>query len=430
MTIDAHLYALFSVLGILGAIMAIVMTEMAVTGLPVARVQTALELRKPGARLVMLLLQQPGRLHLALRFLYLMLALIGVSVVETQWLMHQDGFQNTRWLYWCATLATFLFADIAARYLGRRYALGWLCLIAQFLQALTTFLTPILMLADLLGQTFARMLGLQEPIPPILWGADELNRISHAAHLAHFDKPDEDLFLSLREFSDTVIREVMVPRTDMATLPIQSTREEVYALVLDVGHSRIPIYDDTIDNILGVLHVKDLFVETLENHNQQKPLDIRAHLRATFFVPEVMKISELLRDFQKRKTHMAIVVDEYGGTAGVITLEDILEEIVGEIQDEYDVDDKQFRILSENKIIADARVNIWDLEQALGVSFGSDGEYETLAGFLMSYVGSLPVKGTVISWNGLRFIIKEANEKRIGMVEIERRPSKPIAKDE
>jgi putative hemolysin len=238
---------------------------------------------------------------------------------------------------------------------------------------------------------------------------------------APLDARGADLFLTLSEFSGTVIREIMVPRTEMVALAQSASRLEVQQLVLEAGHSRLPVFDDTIDNIVGVLHVKDLFVARLhaEATGESAVFSLAEMVRPTFYVPEVMKISELLRDFQRRKTHLAIVVDEYGGTAGVVTLEDIIEEIVGEIQDEYDVEEKQFRVLGD-KIIADGRVSIWDIEEALGVEFPDDADYETLAGFLMSRTGSLPEPGMIINWGQYRFLIKEANAKRVRTVEIDK----------
>jgi len=180
------------------------------------------------------------------------------------------------------------------------------------------------------------------------------------------------------------------------------------------------VYEETIDHIIGVLHVKDLFAAELARQQHDTPFELIKLLRPCFYVPEMMQISLLLQEFQRRKTHLAIVVDEYGGTAGVVALEDIIEEIVGEIQDEYDVEAKQFRVLSEGRVVADARVNLWDLGQALGVSFPSDGEYETLAGFLMAITGHLPQRGAQVAYENLRFTIKDGNERRIGMVDIER----------
>jgi putative hemolysin len=174
------------------------------------------------------------------------------------------------------------------------------------------------------------------------------------------------------------------------------------------------VYVDTVDTIVGLLYVKDLSAPGVGD-----VLDLRLMARPTFYVPEVMKISELLREFQRRKTHMAIVVDEYGGTAGLVTLEDIIEEIVGEIQDEYDVEEKQFRVIGENKLLADGRISIWELEEPLGVEFPEEGGYESLAGFVTARAGYLPTPGTVVRWKNLMFTVKEANEKRIGTVEIE-----------
>jgi CBS domain containing-hemolysin-like protein len=230
------------------------------------------------------------------------------------------------------------------------------------------------------------------------------------------EEENRELLSSIASFGETVIREVMVPRPDMVAIDAQTDINEVRQRIIDAGLSRIPVYRDTMDEILGVLHVKDLFTA----ETSAAVPDIRALLRPAIYVPEIMQISELLKEFQRRKTHLAIVVDEYGGTAGLVTLEDVLEEIVGEIHDEYDVDEKQFRRLGDGKLLADGRVNVVDLEEVLGVTFPEDREYETLAGFLNCEAGELLRPGGLLDWEGIRFVVKEANARQVQRVEIER----------
>ena len=251
------------------------------------------------------------------------------------------------------------------------------------------------------------------------WTPQEWSRLATEVESEELGRDSGELLRSMIEFSDTVIREIMVPRTSMVALSLDATMDEVRDVTLRGGHSRIPVYDETIDNVCGLLHVKRLFAAELEDRDKAGETSLANLLRPTFFVPEVMKISELLRDFQRRKTHMAIVVDEYGGTAGVVTLEDIIEEIVGEIQDEYDVDEKQFRLVSETKLIADGRVNLFDLGDSIGVEFPDDGQYETLAGFITDRAGYLPEAGTSVQWENLTFVVREADSRRIALVELE-----------
>lgn len=393
--------------------------DAALSGLPAARAQMAIDKKVRGARWLALWIKHPSRVLSTLAY-------TRIALILSAGFLSGDVLTLAGWyLPWplmvvACGFVMLLGCHIAPRYLGRHYpvevATGTLWLVHGLGLVLAPFLWPLTTLARMGAKT----LGLhQEPF----WTPDEIGRVLTDAHAQQLGEGGEDLFLSIIEFSDTVIREIMVPRTEMVAIPLVSTREEVDHTVLEAGHSRLPVYDETIDNIIGILHVKDLFLNQLRGSGTTPVrFNLRALLRPTFYVPEIMKISELLREFQRRKTHMAIVVDEYGGTAGVVTLEDIIEEIVGEIQDEYDVEEKQFRVLADNKIIADGRVSIWDLEEALGIEFPSDHDYETLAGFLMARIGSLPETGMVITWNNLRFTVKEANEKRIGMVEIERRP--------
>ncbi len=397
--------------------------ETSLVGLPAARVQAAVGAKVRGARHLLFWLQRPSEvlasLHLLRSGLTLCLGVLvwqavvafalswqGASVAVLLTLLALNGSQ----LIW-RTVAKRFVVEMATRTM-------WL------VAGLTMGLLPVVRPLGWLSRLMARLFVVPKvPLESIdtYWTPDEIGHLTSAARAAHLGERGADLFLTLSEFSGTVIREIMVPRTEMVTLAQSASRAEVQQLVLSAGHSRLPVYDDTIDNIVGVLHVKDLFVAQLQAQQSEQPteLNLAAMVRPTFYVPEVMKISELLRDFQRRKTHLAIVVDEYGGTAGVVTLEDIIEEIVGEIQDEYDVEEKQFRVLGD-KIIADGRVSIWDLEEALGVDFPDDADYETLAGFLMSRTGSLPEPGMVIRWGQHRFTIKEADAKRVRTVEIDK----------
>ncbi|MEE2960485.1 MAG: hemolysin family protein [Myxococcota bacterium] len=255
------------------------------------------------------------------------------------------------------------------------------------------------------------------------WTAGEFERVSSAAATEDLAADSKKLLRAMIEFSDTIILEIMVPRTEMIAIPMSATEDEVRAVVLEAGHSRIPVYDGTIDNILGLLHVKKLYAAefSVADRDGDGEFQVKNLLRPVFYVPEIMKISELLKDFQKRKTHLAIVVDEYGGTAGVVTLEDILEEIVGDIQDEDDVEERQFRVVGDNKIVADGRVDLDELEAALGIEFPHDIAYETLAGFVTAKIGYLAEAGTVLKWGELTITVKEADARRISVVELQHR---------
>jgi CBS domain containing-hemolysin-like protein len=238
------------------------------------------------------------------------------------------------------------------------------------------------------------------------------------------EKHEEQLLTSVFEFSDTTVREIMIPRTEMVAVEVGLDRDELHRAVAEAGHSRIPVYQDTPDNIVGVFYAKDLLKVASK---ADKPFQLSTAMRKPYFVPEVMSIADLLKEFQRRKTHLAVVVDEYGGTAGIVTLEDILEEIVGEIQDEYDVDEAQFRVLPGGKMVADGRISTYTLGEKLGVEFPQSDLYETLGGFLTVRSGRLPPPGTRVHWNGFDFVIKEADDRRIRRVEIEKlyEPEKP-----
>lgn len=232
------------------------------------------------------------------------------------------------------------------------------------------------------------------------------------------EEAEHDMLHSILEFGDTVVREVMVPRIEMSCIKENASFNEVMDFVVKDGHSRIPVFKDRIDDIVGVLYVKDL----LRLHNVAKEkFTVSSSMRSTFFIPETKRISELLREFQRKKVHLAIVVDEYGGTAGLVTIEDLLEELVGEIQDEYDIDTKKMVVVGEESVLADGRLEIEELEDYFHVSLkGDDNDYETVGGLIFTLLERIPQKGEKINYKDLQFTIEKVDERRIHKVKIDR----------
>jgi gliding motility-associated protein GldE len=230
------------------------------------------------------------------------------------------------------------------------------------------------------------------------------------------EKDEKEMIHSIFEFGETTVKEIMVPRIDMICV---STESEVNAL-LDILkarlHSRIPIYKEKVDNIIGIIYAKDLLPYIGKSQSFETNLEKLA--RPAYFVPEQKKIDELLREFQKEKIHMAIVVDEYGGTAGLVTLEDIIEEIVGEIQDEHDSEQPLYTRVAENEFIVDGSMDLEEINEELKINLPTEEGVETLAGFMFGLFGSVPKEKQRTTYNGYEFIIEKVIRRRIKQVRI------------
>ena len=232
------------------------------------------------------------------------------------------------------------------------------------------------------------------------------------------EEEEREMISRILDLPDKVAREIMVPRTDVTCLDVSSPKEVVLQTAIESRHSRIPVYEDQIDHIIGLLHVKDL----LAGWAKEQSLDLKsiATDRPPFFTPESKKISDLFQELRANMQHMAIVVDEYGGTAGIVTLEDIIEEIVGEIQDEYDFDEQdEFIVLNKNVYSVDARMSLIDLNEQLEAQFESESA-DTIGGFIFDHLGRVPEQGSQFSYQGLAFTILEADERRIHRIRIQR----------
>ena len=220
---------------------------------------------------------------------------------------------------------------------------------------------------------------------------------------------------------DTATREIMVPRIDIVAVDTDATVEEVMALIMERGYSRIPLYEGTIDNVVGVLYAKD-FLRYLARGAH--PPSLKDIARPPYFIPESKKVDELLAEMRLNRVHMAIVVDEYGGTAGLVTIEDLLEEIVGEIEDEYDRSEVTVERLGPNEAILDARVSIDDLNEIFGLAIEGE-DFDTVGGFVYHLLGRVPIPGDEVSADGLRLRVLSVLGRRIKKVRVAREPASP-----
>jgi len=229
---------------------------------------------------------------------------------------------------------------------------------------------------------------------------------------------DKKLFQSLLTFRKRIVREVMVPRVDLFSLPVSSTIQEAALAMEKEGYSRVPVYKHTQDHIVGIVMYKDILAKYMDVNKEFLKEPIEELAKPVLYTPETKKISLLLQEFRKKQTHLAVVVDEYGMTAGVVTIEDILEEIVGEIADEYDEAEILIRPAGKHSWIVDARINLLDLEEEINLKIPQEGEYDTIAGYIFYRLGTIPTKGVVLHHDDFDIEIVSSGDRFVEKVKI------------
>jgi CBS domain containing-hemolysin-like protein len=254
---------------------------------------------------------------------------------------------------------------------------------------------------------------------------DELRQvIAEVQSQGGLQQEETEMIRSVIELRETAVREIMVPRIDMVCLNKDATFDEALRVAITEGHSRIPVYQDSSDNIIGMLYAKDLLGVC---HNGGRPEGLPDDLiRPAFHVPESKRVDDLLKLMRTEKVHLAIVLDEFGGTAGLVTIEDILEEIVGEIRDEYDAEEPlEIQPMPDGTLVADGRANIDDVSARLGAQLPTD-DFDTIGGFVVGQLGRPPTEGEEICWDGVRLKVEEVENRRVARVRIWRRSTAPL----
>jgi CBS domain containing-hemolysin-like protein len=235
---------------------------------------------------------------------------------------------------------------------------------------------------------------------------------------------EKDMIRGIVELSDTAVKEIMVPRIDVVFISSEMSFSDMMSRLIESGHSRFPVFKETIDNVVGILYVKDLLVYFYRGEE----IDIESVTRKAFFVPESKKCDSLLREMRKKRVHIAVVVDEYGGVSGIVCLEDILEEIVGEIQDEFDNEVEDILELETGVYLCDARVDIEDLNESLSTELPEE-DFDTLGGFVFDLFGKIPVKFEKVSYRYIDFIIQDMEGHKIRTVKLVLQPDRSEKKE-
>jgi putative hemolysin len=319
------------------------------------------------------------------------------------------------------TLVLLFLGEVLPKLAAIRNPLKWAERASLPLEGVGWILWPIVAVLLPLADSVARFLGVERKRWTL--SAEEIRTLVEVGEEhGELEEEERELITSIFDFGETTVREIMIPRTDMVCVPIDAPLDEVIETIREKGHSRIPVYEKNIDNIVGILHGKDLL--PLVTGDLKKPIE--RITREPFFVPEGKLIHELLREFQREKMHMAIVVDEYGGTAGLVTLEDVIEEIVGEIQDEYDTEAPLWQRVDDRTIVADARLDAETLNEALDDEvIPTEEDYETLGGFLLSELGEVPAEKVTVGFHNYDFVVEEVQGNRIIKVRIIKRDALP-----
>ncbi len=303
----------------------------------------------------------------------------------------------------------------------------------RFWKAITLLLAPSIWCAEGLGRIFRRLSG-RPVIEPTEESLEEeiLTIVSEGQREGLMEEDAREMIEGVIELGDVAVAQIMTPRTDMAAIHIDLTWDEMIQFVTHSGHTRIPVYNKSPDDIVGILHTKDLLAELAK----PSPRDRRPWpelLRKPFFVPETKPVDDLLQEFQRSRNHIAVVLDEFGGVSGLITIEDALEEIVGEIVDEHDEPDDALadgiKTVGEHSAEALAKARIHDLNERLGLSLPEDENFDTIGGFVFHELGRIPNVGEELVWQDVRIKVLEATRRRIDRVAIEvlSRPPQPTS---
>jgi putative hemolysin len=409
-----------------------VAAEIALVTLRRSRIQQLMEEGNEGARRVHRLVSQPGRflavIQLGVTFVgFLAAAFAGASLVGTL----QEALAGAPIIGDYAalvsllavtlviSLVTIIFGELVPKTVALAHAERFALAFARPVDWIGRIFAPLVWFLTTTTSAVTRLLGVSEAQQDRLTAGELMILVERGGEQGVIEAEEKQMIGAVLELGEQRVHGVMVPRIDIKAVPSTVSLDELVETIVSEGHSRIPVYDENIDNIIGILYAKDL----LPYLGKGVPPVIKSILRTPLFVPESITVDDLLHSFQRRKVHLAIVLDEYGGTAGLVTIEDLIEEIVGEIQDEYDVEEPMIEPVSEDEARVDGRASVDDVAEHFHVELdGEDREqYDTIGGLVYHEIGGVPTVGDKVEVDGLTLTVETTDGRRVGKVMVVRR---------
>jgi magnesium and cobalt exporter, CNNM family len=416
MTTEAHWPGIVALVIMVGAAAFFAASEAAIVSMNRIRARALAEKNVRGASRLEKLLASRNR-TLTSVLIGSTFVLLAADSVATELFIRWNVPNAAIWSTVVMTVVILLFGEILPKTIAvgsvDRTALG----LAPFLNFVTRVLSPLTTAFLFLSDGLVRLLGGKPHIGPYVTEDDIKTLVNVGVEQNVLEEQERELIHSIIEFGDTIVREVMTPRTDMVTVEVSSSPRLALDRVIAEGYSKLPVYEETVDNIIGVVHDRELLIALANGTIASTSL--RSLMRPVTLVPQNKRISELLREMQRSKYSLAIVLDEYNGTAGLVTMEDLLEEIVGEIRDEHDEGEEEpIRRLSDTESVVEAGTNTEDVNNALGIGLPHE-EFETIGGFTVGLFGRLPREGEEIdAGNGVRLRIDRTRGRRILAVRV------------
>ncbi len=387
------------------------------------RLRQRAEAGEGAARAALGLLDEPARV-LSTLLVADNVANVGAAVLAAVLFVQRFGPHRAAFYAFLVMSALLLLVgEIIPKTIAARHADALAVALARPTLLLSRLLSPLIRLLSLASSVMVRPLGGRVNVNAPMVTEEEIRMlVKMGEEEGVIEQKEREMIHSIFEFGDTVAREVMVPRIDMVALEDGATVGEAAQLILQTGHSRLPVFHGSVDNIVGVVNVKDLLRPLTAGQLSAPLTDV---MRPAYYIPESKRLDELFREMQRRKVPLAIVVDEYGGTSGLVTVEDLLEEIVGPIMDEHDVEERLVEVINDQVALVSGRASIEEVNDQLHLALPA-GEVDTVGGFVYSLLGHVPAPGERLSYDGLEIVVEQVEGQRIGKVKITR-PARAVS---
>jgi CBS domain containing-hemolysin-like protein len=311
------------------------------------------------------------------------------------------------------TILVLIFGEITPKSIAKQRSEGVSLKVSGIVNILVKILRPFVAIFTFISSTVLKLFGGDlNKDQPFITQEELKTMVDVGEEEGVLEEEEKEMIFNVFEFGDIQVKDVMVQRVDIVALGLDSTYEDVIDIIKEEQFSRIPVYNESIDDIIGIMYVKDLIL--LNNKDNFKVQDC---IREAYYTFEFKKVTELFKEMKKSRNHMAVVLDEYGGTVGIVTIEDLLEEIVGEIEDEYDELEEEIEVVKEDEYIVDGRIRLDDLSELIGVKMESE-EFDSIGGFVIGQLGRIPEPKEEVSYENMRFVVEEIDKNRIKKVRI------------